>query len=270
MMIHPQYDPVALSLGPLEVHWYGLMYLLAFAAAYGLAWYRSTKRDNWTTDMVSDLVFYGALGVILGGRIGYVLFYQFGELLQNPAYILKVWEGGMSFHGGFIGVMLGMWFFARKYKKTTFQVFDFIVPCVPTGLLFGRIGNYINGELWGRVSDGGYNWLTYFPQAAAFDMEQLQSNPQLQELMIEVNGQYILPRHPSQLYEAFAEGLLLFIFLWWYSSKPRPRMAASAVFLLGYGISRFIIEFFRQPDADQGFILLGWMTKGQILEPVHD
>ena len=158
-----------------------------------------------------------------------------------------------------------MWFFARKYKKTTFQVFDFIVPCVPTGLLFGRIGNYINGELWGRVSDGGYNWLTYFPQAAAFDMEQLQSNPQLQELMIEVNGQYILPRHPSQLYEAFAEGLLLFIFLWWYSSKPRPRMAASAVFLLGYGISRFIIEFFRQPDADQGFILLGWMTKGQIL-----
>ena len=151
------------------------------------------------------------------------------------------------------------------YKKTTFQVFDFIVPCVPTGLLFGRIGNYINGELWGRVSDGGYNWLTYFPQAAAFDMEQLQSNPQLQELMIEVNGQYILPRHPSQLYEAFAEGLLLFIFLWWYSSKPRPRMAASAVFLLGYGISRFIIEFFRQPDADQGFILLGWMTKGQIL-----
>lgn len=200
MMIHPQYDPVALSLGPLEVHWYGLMYLLAFAAAYGLAWYRSTKRDNWTTDMVSDLVFYGALGVILGGRIGYVLFYQFGELLQNPAYILKVWEGGMSFHGGFIGVMLGMWFFARKYKKTTFQVFDFIVPCVPTGLLFGRIGNYINGELWGRVSDGGYNWLTYFPQAAAFDMEQLQSNPQLQELMIEVNGQYILPRHPSQLY----------------------------------------------------------------------
>lgn len=117
MMIHPQYDPVALSLGPLEVHWYGLMYLLAFAAAYGLAWYRSTKRDNWTTDMVADLVFYGALGVILGGRIGYVLFYQFGELLQNPAYILKVWEGGMSFHGGFIGVMLGMWFFARKYKK---------------------------------------------------------------------------------------------------------------------------------------------------------
>ncbi|MGP5360305.1 prolipoprotein diacylglyceryl transferase [Psychrobacter celer] len=265
MMIHPQYDPVALSLGPVEVHWYGLMYLLAFAAAFGLAWYRSGQREGWTTDMVSDLVFYGALGVILGGRIGYVLFYQFGELLQNPAYLFKVWEGGMSFHGGMIGVLLGMLYFARKYKKTPFQVLDFIVPCVPTGLLFGRIGNYINGELWGRVSDGGYNWLTYFPQAAAFDMQQLQANPQLQELMMEVNGQYLLPRHPSQLYEAFAEGLLLFLFLWWYSAKPRPRMAASAIFLLGYGISRFIIEFFRQPDADQGFILLGWMTKGQIL-----
>lgn len=241
------------------------MYLLAFAAAFGLAWYRSGQRESWTTDMVSDLVFYGALGVILGGRIGYVLFYQLGELLQNPAYLFKVWEGGMSFHGGMIGVLLGMLYFARKYKKTPFQVLDFIVPCVPTGLLFGRIGNYINGELWGRVSDGGYNWLTYFPQAAAFDMQQLQANPQLQELMMEVNGQYLLPRHPSQLYEAFAEGLLLFLFLWWYSAKPRPRMAASAIFLLGYGVSRFIIEFFRQPDADQGFILLGWMTKGQIL-----
>ncbi len=265
MMIHPQYDPVALALGPVEVHWYGLMYLLAFAAAYGLAWYRSTKREGWTTDMVSDLVFFGALGVILGGRVGYVLFYQFGELLQNPAYLFKVWEGGMSFHGGLIGVMLGMLYFARKYKKTPFQVLDFIVPCVQTGLLFGRIGNYINGELWGRVSDSSYNWLTYFPQAAGFDMQQLQANPELQEVMTEVNGQYLLPRHPSQLYEAFAEGLLLFLFLWWYSSKPRPRMAVTGVFMLGYGLSRFIIEFFRQPDVDQGFILLGWVTKWQIL-----
>ena len=265
MMIHPNYDPVALALGPVEVHWYGLMYLLAFAAAYGLAWYRSTQRETWSTDMVSDLIFYGALGVILGGRIGYVLFYQFGELLQNPAYLLRVWEGGMSFHGGFIGVMVGLWFFARKYKKSAFEVFDFVVPIVPTGLLFGRIGNYINGELWGRVSDGGYNWLTYFPQAVNFDADLLNSNPALQELATQVNGQSLLPRHPSQLYEAFAEGLLVFLFLWWFSSKPRPRMAASGVFLLGYGLSRFIIEFFRQPDADQGFILLGWMTKGQIL-----
>ena len=260
-MIHPQYDPVALSMGPVEVHWYGLMYLLAFAAAYGLAWYRSTKRDNWSSDMVSDLVFFGALGVILGGRIGYVLFYQFGELLQNPAYLFKVWEGGMSFHGGLIGVGLGMLYFATTSSIKA----DLIVPCVPTGLLFGRIGNYINGELWGRVSEGGYNWLTYFPQAAQADMALLQTNPALQQLATEFNGQYLLPRHPSQLYQALTEGLLLFILLWWYSSKPRPRMAVTGVFMLGYGFSRFIVEFFRQPDSDQGFILLGWVTKGQIL-----
>lgn len=265
MMIHPQYDPVALSLGPIQVHWYGLMYLLAFAAAYGLAWYRSSKREGWTTEMVSDLVFFGALGVILGGRIGYVLFYQFDQFLANPAYIFRVWEGGMSFHGGFLGVALAMLYFARKYKKPLFTVLDFVVPCVPTGLLFGRIGNYINGELWGRVSDGGYNWLTYFPQATNFDLQLLTDNPALKTLMAEINGQYLLPRHPSQLYEAFAEGLLLFIILWWFSSKPRPRMAASGLFVFGYGLSRFIIEFFRQPDADQGFVLLGWMTKGQML-----
>ncbi|PIE47671.1 MAG: prolipoprotein diacylglyceryl transferase [Gammaproteobacteria bacterium] len=264
-MIHPQFDPVMLSAGPIQVHWYGFMYLLAFAAAYGLAEYRSSKRDDWTSDMVSDLVFYGALGVILGGRIGYVLFYQFGEFLNNPAYLFRVWEGGMSFHGGFLGVMVAMMYFGYKHKKSAFTVWDFVVPCVPTGLLFGRIGNYMNGELWGRVSDASYSWLTYFPQAALADTQLLQSNPTLQTLAKQVGGQYLLPRHPSQLYEAMAEGLLLFILLWWFSSKPRPRMAVTALFLLGYGLGRFTIEFFRQPDADQGFILFGWMTKGQIL-----
>lgn len=263
--LHPQFDPVALSLGPVQVHWYGLMYLLAFAAAFGLAWYQTKKRKNWNTDMVSDLVFYGALGVILGGRIGYVLFYQLDKLLANPAYLFRVWEGGMSFHGGFIGVMLAMLFFAHKYKKTAFEVLDFIAPCVPTGLLFGRFGNFINGELWGRVSEGSYNWLMYFPQAVYFDNQLLQANPNLQALAYQVNGMSLLPRHPSQLYEALSEGLLLFIILWWFSTKPRPRMAVSAVFLLGYGFARFIVEFYRQPDADQGFILLGWVTKGQIL-----
>lgn len=264
-MIHPQFDPVMLSAGPIQVHWYGFMYLLAFAAAYGLALYRSSKRDGWNSDMVSDLVFFGAMGVILGGRIGYVLFYQFDSFLANPAYLFRVWEGGMSFHGGFLGVMIAMMYFAFKYKKSAFTVWDFIVPCVPTGLLFGRLGNYMNGELWGRVSDASYSWLTYFPQAAHADTQLLNSDPSLQTLAKEVGGQFLLPRHPSQLYEAFAEGLLLFIFLWWFSSKPRPRMAVTALFLLGYGLSRFIIEFFRQPDADQGFILFGWMTKGQIL-----
>lgn len=263
--VHPQFDPIAFTLGPIQLHWYGFMYLLAFAAAYILARYRSGKRAGWNSEMVSDLVFYGALGVILGGRIGYVLFYQFESLLANPSYLFKVWEGGMSFHGGFIGVMLAMFYVAKKYNKSAFTVWDFVVPCVPTGLFFGRIGNYINGELWGRVSDASYNWLTYFPQAAAADNALMQANPILQNIAKEVDGQFLLPRHPSQLYEAFAEGLLLFLFLWWYSSKPRPRMAVTALFLLGYGLSRFIIEFFRQPDADQGFVLLGWMTKGQIL-----
>lgn len=263
MMIHPQFDPVALSLGPVQVHWYGFMYLLAFVAAYGLAWYRSSKREGWTQDMVSDLVFFGALGVILGGRIGYVLLYQFDQLLANPMYLFRVWEGGMSFHGGFIGVALAMIYFARKYKKPIFTVLDFIVPCVPTGLLFGRIGNYINGELWGRVSDGGHNWLTYFPQAAQFDADLIAANPALQSLAMQVNGNYLLPRHPSQLYEAFAEGLLTFILVWWFSSKPRPRMAVSALFMLCYGISRFTIEFFRQPD--EGYqLIFGWMSKGQL------
>ena len=264
-MTHPQFNPVAVDLGFIQAHWYGLMYLLAFAFAYGLAWYRTKSRTDWTTDMVSDLVFYGAMGVILGGRIGYVLFYQFSELLANPLYLFKVNEGGMSFHGGFLGVAIAMIFFARKYKKNLFNVFDFIVPCVAPGLLFGRIGNFINGELWGRVSDGGYNWLMLFPQAVNADYELMQQNPALQSLAVNVNNQLLLPRHPSQLYQAFTEGVLLFILTWWFASKPKPRMAVTGIFVLGYGLARFTTEFFRQPDADQGFILLGWMTKGQML-----
>lgn len=263
--IHPQFDPVAVHLGKLQLHWYGLMYLLAFAAAYALAWYRTKSRADWNADMVSDMIFYGAMGVILGGRIGYVLFYQFSEFLANPAYLFRVWEGGMSFHGGFLGVGLAMWLFARKYKKNVFNVLDFVIPCVPTGLLFGRIGNFINGELWGRVSDGGYSWLMLFPQAWQADQALIASNPTLQKLAVNFNNYPLLPRHPSQLYQAFSEGVLLFLLCWWFSSKPRPRMAVTGLFVLGYGLARFTTEFFRQPDADQGFILFGWMTKGQIL-----
>lgn len=269
VVIHPQFDPVALHLGKLELHWYGLMYLLAFATAYGLAWYRATLyskagRTDWDTEMVSDLVFYGAMGVILGGRIGYVLFYQFSELLANPAYLFKVWEGGMSFHGGFIGVGVAMWLFARKYKKNVFNVLDFIVPCVPTGLLFGRIGNFINGELWGRVSDGGYNWLMAFPQAWQADQELITNNPALQSLAINFNNYPLLPRHPSQLYQAFTEGVVLFLLCWWFSSRPRPRMAVTGLFVLGYGLARFTTEFFRQPDVGYE-LFMGWMSKGQLL-----
>lgn len=269
VLIHPQFNPVALDLGFVKAHWYGLMYLLAFAVAYGLAWYRTKSRPDWNPDMVADLVFYGAMGVIFGGRIGYVLFYQLSEFLANPLYLFKVNQGGMSFHGGFLGVAIAMIFFAHKYKKNVWNVLDFIIPCVPTGLLFGRIGNFINGELWGRVSDGGYNWLMLFPQAVNADAELLQQNPTLQSLAqtfaIDGNNYFLLPRHPSQLYQAFTEGVVLFILIWWFASKPRPRMAVSGLFVMGYGIARFITEFFRQPDADQGFILFGWMTKGQIL-----
>lgn len=266
MQIHPQFDPVIFHVaGPLSVNWYGFMYLLAFVAAFALATFRSKRRPDWHPDMVSDLVFYGALGVMLGGRFGYVFFYQFDKFLANPAYLFKAWEGGMSFHGGFIGVMLAMWFISKKYNKTAFQVLDFIAPCAPTGLLFGRIGNYINGELWGRVSDGGYSWLVAFPQAYKFDAQLISENPALQALATQFQSVSLLPRHPSQLYEALGEGLLLFLLLWWYSSKPRPRYAVSAMFLIGYGVARFTAEFFRQPDYDQTFRLLGWMTKGQYL-----
>ena len=242
MLVFPEFDPVALSLGPVKVHWYGLMYVLAFLTAYALATYRTKSRDGWTAEMVSDLVFYGAIGVILGGRIGYVLFYEFGKFLDNPLWLFQVWTGGMSFHGGFLGVMLAMVLFARKYQKTAFQTLDFIAPCVPTGLFFGRIGNFIGGELVGRPVDN----LNY-PLAMIF--------PHVDNL----------PRHPSQLYQALGEGILLFILLWWFSAKPRPRMAVSAIFLIGYGLARFFVEFFREPDADQGFVLLGWVTKGQML-----
>ncbi|OAV18018.1 Prolipoprotein diacylglyceryl transferase [Moraxella catarrhalis] len=201
--------------------------------------------------------------MILGGRIGYVILYNFGELIANPLYLFRVWEGGMSFHGGFVGVLLAMWYFAHKYKKAPFTVLDFIAPCVPTGLFFGRIGNFINGELWGRISHADVSHLMYFPQAAHVDFEMIQTNPALQDIAANIGGYLLLPRHPSQLYQAATEGILLFVVLWWFSAKPRPRYAVSAVFLLIYGLSRFITEFFRQPDVGYALIF-GWMSKGQL------
>lgn len=262
-IVHPQINPVALDLGMIELHWYGLMYLFAFVVAYFLAWVRTKSRTDFTPEMVSDLVFFGSVGVILGGRIGYVLLYNFGELIANPLYLFRVWEGGMSFHGGFVGVLLAMWYFAHKYKKAPFTVLDFIAPCVPTGLFFGRIGNFINGELWGRISYADVSHLMYFPQAARVDFEMIQANPALQDIAVNIGGYLLLPRHPSQLYQAATEGILLFVVLWWFSAKPRPRYAVSAVFLLVYGLSRFITEFFRQPDVGYALIF-GWMSKGQL------
>lgn len=243
MLAFPQFDPVAFELGPLQVHWYGLMYLVGFAGGWGLAMLRARQpHSGWTAEQVTDGLFYVALGVVLGGRVGYALFYATGELFSDPLMLLRIWEGGMSFHGGFLGVMLGMWWFTRKYRKKFFAVMDFVAPLVTIGLGAGRLGNFINGELWGRVTT--MPWGMEFPLAG----------PE--------------PRHPSQLYEFFLEGVVLFIILWLFSSKPRPRMAVSGLFSLCYGSFRFFVEFFRQPDlqmGDGGFIAFGWLTTGQLL-----
>jgi phosphatidylglycerol:prolipoprotein diacylglycerol transferase len=239
MIAYPNIDPVAVSIGPLKVHWYGLMYLLGFAAAYWLMNYRAKKHNNYTSEQVSDIVFWGAFGVILGGRAGYVLFYNFSKFLDDPLWLFAIWEGGMSFHGGLIGVLVALFIYGRKIGKSFFEVVDFVAPVVPVGLGAGRIGNFIGGELWGRVSD--VPWAMVFPGAGE------------------------LPRHPSQLYQFALEGVALFVILWWFSAKPRPRMAVSGVFLAAYGSFRFIVEFARQPDAHLGFIWGDWLTMGQLL-----
>ncbi len=242
MLIHPNFDPVAFSLGPLKVRWYGLMYLCGFVAGWGLGRYRAARPGSgWTGQQVDDLIFYAALGVILGGRVGYILFYHFGAFLADPLLLLRIWEGGMSFHGGLLGVLLAMALYARKLGKGFFEVTDFIAPLVPPGLFFGRIGNFINGELWGRVSD--VPWAMVFHTLGAGNQ----------------------PRHPSPLYEAALEGVALFVILWLYSAKPRPTMAVSGLFLLCYGGFRFVVEFFRQPDAHLGFVAFDWLSMGQLL-----
>ncbi len=239
-MVFPHIDPIALSLGPLQIHWYGLMYLLGFILAWLLALWRTRRYQlDWTAEQISDLVFYGALGVIVGGRLGYMLFYNSQELLQHPLSLFKLWEGGMSFHGGVLGVIFALFVFARRMHKPLLAVGDFVCPLVPLGLAAGRIGNFINGELWGRVTD--VPWAIVFPH---------------------VDNQ---PRHPSQLYEFGLEGILLFIVVWLYASKPRPAGRVCAVFLIGYALCRVVVEFFRQPDAQMGYLALGWVTMGQIL-----
>ena len=237
-MIYPTIDPVALSLGPIQIHWYGLMYLLGFSGAWWLGRLRA-ERFGWTTVEVEDLLFYGAIGVIVGGRLGYSLFYDLPALIDNPLNLFKIWQGGMSFHGGLLGVVIAFGFFARATGKSYFSISDFIVPMVPVGLFFGRIGNFINGELWGKVSD--VPWAMIFPNAGP------------------------LTRHPSQLYEAMLEGVLLFLILWIYSAKPKPPGAVSGLFLLGYGFFRFVVEFVRVPDQQYGYLLLDLITMGQIL-----
>jgi phosphatidylglycerol:prolipoprotein diacylglycerol transferase len=244
MLVHPQFDPIALSLGPVQVHWYGLMYLVAFVLFLLLAARRVKlphyAQAGWTRRDVEDLLFYGVLGVVVGGRVGYALFYKPGHYLANPIEIAMVWKGGMSFHGGLLGVIAAMALFARSRGRSFWEVTDVIAPCVPTGYAAGRLGNFINGELWGRAADVSLPWAMVFPQSGS-----------------------MVPRHPSQLYQMLG-GLLLFAFLWWYARRPRPIGQVSAMFLVGYGGYRFVVEYFREPDAFLGILALN-MSMGQWL-----
>ncbi len=239
MLIHPDFDPIVFSLGPLAVRWYGLMYLAGFAAA----WWLGTRRISQglvliTREQFEDVLFGAIVGVILGGRLGYVIFYKPGYYLGHPLEIFAIWQGGMSFHGGFLGVLFAMAFVAHRQRLNWWDVMDFVAPLVPIGIAAGRLGNFINGELWGRVTDT--SWGMVF------------------------RGAGNLPRHPSQLYEMALEGFALFALLWWFSSRPRPRAQVSALFLIGYGAFRCICEFAREPDNFLGFLALGF-TMGQWL-----
>jgi phosphatidylglycerol---prolipoprotein diacylglyceryl transferase len=240
MLTYPQIDPILIAIGPLKIHWYGLMYLVGFAAVWVLGQKRA--QQPWSPikpEAIEDLVTYGAMGAILGGRIGYVLFYNFSTFVSDPIILFKIWQGGMSFHGGMLGVFIAMWFYGKKLNCTMLQLTDIIAPLCPIGLGAVRIGNFINSELWGRTT--GMPWGMVFPNGGPF------------------------PRHPSQLYEAFLEGLVLFVILWVYTSKSRPQMAATGLVLFCYGCFRFFVEFFRMPDAQLGYLALDWVTMGQIL-----
>lgn len=241
MLIYPEIDPIAFHLGPLAVHWYGLMYLLGFFGGWSLLAWRIKRgvSRGFTFENLSDILFYTALGVIVGGRVGYMVFYAWPDLWDNPLLLFQLWKGGMSFHGGVIGVVFALWYCGRKMGKSLGEVGDFIIPVIPIGLAAGRLGNFINSELWGHVTD--LPWGMIFPNGGP------------------------MPRHPSQLYELFLEGVVSFSILWIFSKQPRPRYAVSGLFLILYGVFRCLVEFVREPDPQMGFIAFGWMTTGQLL-----
>ena len=257
MLTYPNINPVALSIGPFSIHWYGIMYLLGFSVAWWLARRRAAlSGSGWRSQQVDDLIFYAVLGVILGGRIGYTLFYGMDQLLADPLSLFRIWEGGMSFHGGLLGVLVVMWLYARRLSCPFFQLTDFIAPLVPVGLGAGRLGNFINGELWGAPGDLPWTMQVSCERFYALCRDKLQ---------LPATAEFTPPLHPTQLYESLLEGLLLFILLWAFSAKARPMMAVSGLFLVGYGLFRFGIEFLRLPDAHIGYLAFGWFTMGQLL-----
>ncbi len=257
-------DPIAFSIGPLKVHWYGIMYLIAFL----LCWWLGERRRAAgglavSRDAFSDLVFYLMLGVIVGGRIGYMLFYGTEELIHNPLSLFYINQGGMSFHGGLLGVLAaGLWW-CRRHRQHYFDVIDFVAPLVPIGLGLGRLGNFIGGELWGRLTD--LPWGMIYPRALRLRPEFADMSDQQLHQLWQAGTLNAYARHPNELYEFFLEGVVMFAVLWWFSAKPRHRGAVSGLFALMYGSFRFVIEFVRQPDAQLGFIAFGWLTMGQIL-----
>jgi len=254
-MHYPSIDPIIFSLGPLAIRWYGLAYL----AAFGMCWWLGTRRaarpgSGWDAQAVSDVVFYGAVGAVLGGRLGYVFFYGFEQFLRDPLWLVRIWDGGMSFHGGLLGALAALWWFGRQTSRSFFQVSDFVAPLVPLGLGFGRLGNFANTELPGRATESAFGMI--YPCAA----DAIRAiNPLC-------TGQWeTFARHPSPLYQAFTEGLVLFAIVWLVSARPRSVGVVSGVFLACYGALRFITEFFRQPDMHLGFIAFDWLTMGQLL-----
>jgi phosphatidylglycerol---prolipoprotein diacylglyceryl transferase len=254
VLTYPEINPVAVKLGPFAVHWYGLMYLVGIFGGWFLLVRRARKPEvHWTSPQISDVAFYAAIGIVLGGRLGYVCFYNFNYYFGHPLRILYVWDGGMSFHGGLIGVLVACGLYAWRHKRHYFDIMDFIAPAVPVGLFAGRVGNFINGELWGKVSN--LPWAMRLPCA----------DERFSRYCGNLHSGFSAPHHPSQLYEALLEGLVLFVVLWWFSAKPRPRMAVSGLFALGYGLIRFGIEFVRLPDPQLGYLAFGWLTMGQVL-----
>lgn len=261
MLTFPEIDPIIFALGPIKVRWYGLMYVVAFLLAWWLAKRRCKRSDSpVNSEQVDDLLFYGMLGVILGGRIGYAIVYGWDQLTSDPLYLFKITQGGMSFHGGLVGVMTAMWLYGRKLGHSIWRMTDFVAPIVPLGLGFGRIGNFLNGELWGGPA-------TNVPWAMQVRCDDTWARIELCEKKLGLAPDVLMtpPLHPSMLYESLLEGFVLFAILWLYSSKPRPYLAISGMFLLFYGMFRFAVEFYRMPDVHLGYLALDWVTMGHIL-----